>query len=880
MTLQIRRLWLRNLRSYDAAEAEFPEGTTLVVGDVGSGKTSLLYAIEMALFGFAEVDPTYLVRHQAPEAEVRLQLVDGEHTYEFGRRFRRRTRRGREVFELESASYAEDGRKSSYTVTEIRERAIQLLGFPDNPNPRAHSDLWRWAVYIPQEKMREVLLQDAEERLQTVRKALGLEQYRTAAENTQLVAAAIRRGAESLSAAARARDHLVGERGEFERAAAERTLEAESLRRQATELAANAEGTERDAAAAEADRDRLEAESRRDAELGEALRAEETRARRIQERSSARAVEMATTVRRLEGAPGRAAELNGFRERLTEIAARLAQGTADRSGAAERLERVARWEGALTAATVAVDRARSALAEVDVLLQADLRADSSASAEGPVREPVAPTVRTIPELDAALRVAQTRLGEAIAQGAQAEQSVADLDALVAGGVCPRCHQSVRPEAFAAHRAEATAARDAVLATVAGLRDESERLEQERRSRERYERTLLRWKEVERERRQAVARRQELADRRVEADRRRTEAEGERSQAAAELDAARPAAEEARRHLAALTQWEAERATLDRQVADRQRAAEEDARLGAQVERLAAEEREAQRELAESAERRRALGAERAALAPRLAERDRLLERVRTARAAAVTLRTSAERAAREAVRAETLAESAERSLKEADRRLAERARWTAEAERRRVLAEWLAGEFRTGLALLERRLLARAQAEFERSFAGFFTTLVEDASLTARCDAAFSPSVEIDGEWTPAEALSGGERTALALAFRLALGGVVRSAGRLHLATLILDEPTDGFSPEQVLRMGELLERLALPQVLVVSHEVGLAAVADRVLRVEKRAGVSHLLGTRPSEEEPVTRTAPRRARVRSPKLDAAPSETSGPPAA
>ena len=102
----------------------------------------------------------------------------------------------------------------------------------------------------------------------------------------------------------------------------------------------------------------------------------------------------------------------------------------------------------------------------------------------------------------------------------------------------------------------------------------------------------------------------------------------------------------------------------------------------------------------------------------------------------------------------------------------------------------------------------------------------------------FSPAVEIDGEWTPAEALSGGERTALALAFRLALGQVVRAAGRLKLETLILDEPTDGLFAEQVVRMGELLDGLGLPQVLLVSHEAQLTAIADRVVRVEKRREV------------------------------------------
>ncbi|MCI4360372.1 MAG: hypothetical protein L3J91_01575, partial [Thermoplasmata archaeon] len=194
------------------------------------------------------------------------------------------------------------------------------------------------------------------------------------------------------------------------------------------------------------------------------------------------------------------------------------------------------------------------------------------------------------------------------------------------------------------------------------------------------------------------------------------------------------------------------------------------------------------------------------------------------------------------------------------------------ATRHRELAQWFGQAFREAVLSLEHRLLARAQSEFEREFSRFFTILVEDPGLIARCDAAFSPAVEIDGEWTPAEALSGGERTALALAFRLALGQVVRGAGRLRLETLILDEPTDGFSPEQVVRMGELLEGLGLPQVLLVSHETQLSAIADRVVRVQKEGGRSQLVadetgGGAPSSDVPVPLATRRRTRM--PRLDA-----------
>ncbi|MGV8130694.1 MAG: AAA family ATPase, partial [Candidatus Pacearchaeota archaeon] len=46
-----KKIKLKNIRSYKEQELVFPEGAVLLAGDVGSGKTSVLLAIEYALFG-------------------------------------------------------------------------------------------------------------------------------------------------------------------------------------------------------------------------------------------------------------------------------------------------------------------------------------------------------------------------------------------------------------------------------------------------------------------------------------------------------------------------------------------------------------------------------------------------------------------------------------------------------------------------------------------------------------------------------------------------------------------------------------------------------------------------------------------------------------
>ena len=58
---------------------------------------------------------------------------------------------------------------------------------------------------------------------------------------------------------------------------------------------------------------------------------------------------------------------------------------------------------------------------------------------------------------------------------------------------------------------------------------------------------------------------------------------------------------------------------------------------------------------------------------------------------------------------------------------------------------------------------------------------------------------------------------------------------------LILDEPTDGFSKEQLSKVRDVLTELKCPQVILVSHERELEAFADHVYRVERVNGISRV---------------------------------------
>jgi DNA repair exonuclease SbcCD ATPase subunit len=88
--------------------------------------------------------------------------------------------------------------------------------------------------------------------------------------------------------------------------------------------------------------------------------------------------------------------------------------------------------------------------------------------------------------------------------------------------------------------------------------------------------------------------------------------------------------------------------------------------------------------------------------------------------------------------------------------------------------------------------------------------------------------------------LSGGERTSIALAYRLALNTIVREVSfDKPVDLLILDEPTEGFSKEQLFKLRGVLDKVDCAQIIIVSHEQELDGLVDQIYFVENNYGIS-----------------------------------------
>ena len=108
----------------------------------------------------------------------------------------------------------------------------------------------------------------------------------------------------------------------------------------------------------------------------------------------------------------------------------------------------------------------------------------------------------------------------------------------------------------------------------------------------------------------------------------------------------------------------------------------------------------------------------------------------------------------------------------------------------------------------------------------------------------FTPKITNQGCEIEYDFLSGGERTAVALAYRLSLNQVVNSLmSKIKTrALVILDEPTDGFSEQQLDKMRDVLEQLDVKQLIMVSHEQKIEGFVENVIRFKKENGVSKVI--------------------------------------
>ncbi len=185
--MKLKKITLNNIRSYENQEIEFPEGSVLLSGDIGSGKTSVLLGIEFALFGLQPGQRgTSLLRNGKNEGGVIMEFeIDSSRII-----IERTLKRGKTVSQ-DYCSIIVDGEKQEPSVSELKDKVLELLSYPREFSKKQNI-LYKFTVYTPQEEMKQIILQDPDTRVNTLRHIFGIDKYKKVLENTSILASKLR----------------------------------------------------------------------------------------------------------------------------------------------------------------------------------------------------------------------------------------------------------------------------------------------------------------------------------------------------------------------------------------------------------------------------------------------------------------------------------------------------------------------------------------------------------------------------------------------------------------------------------------------------------------------------------------------------------------
>ncbi len=187
--MKLKKIKLENIRSYLEQEIIFPEGSILLSGDIGSGKTSVLLGIEFALFGLQPGQRgNSILRNGKDAGGVELEFEIDNQKIRVERTLKRSKR---SVSQDYCAIQIGENIKEEMSVTELKDRVLQLLRYPKEFS-RKQNLLYRFTVYTPQEEMKEIITPDPKTRVNTLRHVFGIDKYKKILENSSVLASKLR----------------------------------------------------------------------------------------------------------------------------------------------------------------------------------------------------------------------------------------------------------------------------------------------------------------------------------------------------------------------------------------------------------------------------------------------------------------------------------------------------------------------------------------------------------------------------------------------------------------------------------------------------------------------------------------------------------------
>ncbi|MGC8686801.1 MAG: AAA family ATPase, partial [Thermoplasmata archaeon] len=177
----IRSIDLENIRSHKFTHIEFKNGITVITGDVGSGKTTILESIKFALFGGSAGEYKNLLRMNENNGIVSVELENENGIIKITRKLKR-TRDG---YSGSNVIISVNGKNKEMSDREMKKFIADL--FNVFQYKKKDPLFFRTVIYASQEEMKSIMSMNAEERKEMILDLFQISSYNRILENVEIL---------------------------------------------------------------------------------------------------------------------------------------------------------------------------------------------------------------------------------------------------------------------------------------------------------------------------------------------------------------------------------------------------------------------------------------------------------------------------------------------------------------------------------------------------------------------------------------------------------------------------------------------------------------------------------------------------------------------
>lgn len=178
----ISSITLDNIRSYIHQKIDFQEGINVLYGNIGSGKSTILLAIEVALFGLKKGDGHHILRKGCDEGSIEVIFKEGDTIFTVQRTFKK----SKAGITQSKGIIKYDSQILELSTQEMNMQIFTYFNFPISFLNKDKTLMYRFTHYTPQEQLKEILLTQADKRLEVLRKVFNIDKYKQLQQALQL----------------------------------------------------------------------------------------------------------------------------------------------------------------------------------------------------------------------------------------------------------------------------------------------------------------------------------------------------------------------------------------------------------------------------------------------------------------------------------------------------------------------------------------------------------------------------------------------------------------------------------------------------------------------------------------------------------------------